>query len=191
MRVEPRPRGCLRSGRRGERHLRPDRALRLSKRAHKTVVERCVRHGVGDEASRKDLVLDTQVRFAVDGGVDRPTPAVNGAKAGSSPPGAGSARLSTATGSSSSQIGSSAGKYLMFLEQIEDRRDPPLTEPDSWPDPPLFSLRPGIGGLLNSVILVPCQSCLPNRKALGTKRDLTPAIACPSSEARERLSSPE
>ncbi len=86
---------------------------------------------------------------------------------------------STASGSSSSQIGSRAGKYLMFSSNRSNteviQRSPNHTRGRT---PCSFSSSERVSvACSNSVILVSCHSCLPNRYGeLAASATCTPAM---------------
>ena len=137
---------------RGERELRPDRALRLGQGPQQPVVERRVRDHVGDgRAGRQHPVFHPQVRHAVRHRIHRPVPAVNGPVVQ-----AHLGQLGTAAA-----VQGDHGVLLLahgqqrrevpdvLLEQVEHRGDPPLAEPHPGPDPLMLQLvGPGVGGLL-------------------------------------------
>ena len=147
------PRGLVQVlGRGRERHLGPDRPLRLGQGPDQPVVERGVGHDVRDgRAGRQDPVLDAQVGLAVDDGVDGTVPAVDGPVV--------QAHLGQLRGGPGVQHGQRVlllaerqqGREVpdVLLEQVEHGRDPAFAEPHPGPHTLLFQLvRPGVGGLL-------------------------------------------
>ena len=178
--VQPLPRAFLQVlGRGRERHLGPDRPLRVGQGPDEPVVERRVGHDVRDRrAGRQDTVLHPQVGLAVHDGVDGPVPAVDGpvvqahlGQLGDAPAVQHRQRVLVLA---QRQQGREVPDVL--LEQVEHGRDPALAEPHPGPDPLLLQLvRPGVGGLLEQGDpgLVP-QPPAEQERGVGGQRDLHP-----------------
>ena len=135
-----------------ERHLRPDRPVLLGQGADESEVERRVGQDVGDRrAGRQHPVLHPQVRPAVHHRVDGPVPPVDRAVV----QGQLGQRRRAALRQHRGRVLVVADRQQrrevahVLLEEVEDRGDPALAEPDPGPYPLRAQLLgPGVGRLL-------------------------------------------
>ena len=160
-----------------ERQLRPYRTIRLGQLPGQSEVERRVgEHVLYGGPGRHDPVLHPQVRPAVHHVVHRPVPPVDSAvvQAQLAEPGdlPGAQRLHRVLVLADWQQRREVPD--VFLEQVEDRGDPALPEPDPRAYSLSFELvRPGVGGLLEQrdAGLRP-QLATEEIGRVGTQRDL-------------------